>query len=325
MLMSEPESKTKRVNRAGQGRRLKVRGVGGWKTQLGYYAMLALPAILLFVFNYLPLIGTYMGFTDFKPAKGIFGSPWVGLKWFKQFFSSVDFKRIFVNTLYYNIVGVGLVQILSGILMALLLYEIRSRLGNKLFQTAMLLPSFLSWTVISAILYMCIGSGGYLNALLGALGIPQPSWYTDAGVWRWLIPFMNMYKNAGMASIYYYAALLSIDGELFDAAKIDGANRLQQIRHISIPTLRSVVSITLILAMGSVLTSGISPYYELTFDQGGLYDTTMVIGTYVKNGLQGGRYSFTTAVGLLESVVSVIMVVGANLFVKKVDPESSLF
>lgn len=303
----------------------KIKGIGGWKTQAGYYAMLAIPALLLLVFNYLPLAGIYMAFSDFKPVKGIFGSEWVGLKWFIQFFSSTDFTRIFTNTIYYNVLNIFLVRLVGGVVMALLLFEIRSRIGNKIFQTSMLLPSFLSWTVISAVLYMVIGSGGYLNNFLSLFGVKAPSWYSDAQAWRYLIPIAELYKNAGMASIYYFAALLSIDGELFDAAKIDGANRLQQIRHISIPAIKSVVSITLILAMGDVLTAGISPFYELTFDQGSLYDTTMVIGTFLKNGLQGGRFSYTAAVGLTESLISVIMVVAANLFVKKVDPESSLF
>ena len=312
--------------RAGRARKKNRTVSGSWKVQLGYYLMMCLPVLVLILFNYVPMAGIYMAFVDFKPAKGIFGSDWVGLKWFLQFFRSMDFPRIFRNTILYNLVNILLVKIGCGVFFALLLYEIKSRLANKVFQTAMLLPNFLSWTVISACLYMFLAGGtGFFNQFLEAMGINAPFWYGEAKYWPFIIPVTAAYKGAGMASIYFFAALLSIDTELFDAARMDGASRLQQIRHISLPAVKGVISITLILAMGEVLTSGISPYYELTFDQGALYETTQVIGTYLKNGLMGGRYSYTAAVGLAESLISVVMVVGANGIVNKIDPDNALF
>lgn len=299
---------------------------GNWKTQLGYYLMFIPPAVLVFIFSYIPMAGIYMAFTDYKPVKGIWGSKFVGLKHFIQFFTSQDFVRIFRNTILYNVASIVIVYLGCGILFALLLYEIKSKIGNKIFQTAMLLPAFLSWTVVSACLYMILSpDAGYLNRLLEFLGMQPISWYRESKYWPYIITLANMYKGAGMSSIYFFAALLSIDTELFDAANLDGANRIQQIYHISLPALKSVICLTMILKMGDVLTAGVSPYYELTFDQGVLYETTQVIGTYLKNGLRGGRFSFTTAVGLAESLISTIMVVGANTIVKKIDPESAMF
>ena len=134
-----------------------------------------------------------------------------------------------------------------------------------------------------------------------------------------------IYKHAGMASIYFYSALLSIDTELFSAAQLDGADRLQQIRYISLPAMGKVFCITLIMQLGSVLNTSISPFYELTFNQTQLYETTQVRGTYIYNGLGGGRYSFMTAVGLVQSVIGVILVLAANTVIRHIDPDSAMF
>lgn len=299
---------------------------GKWKTQFGYYLMFAVPALWMFVFNYIPMAGTYLSFINYKPAKGIFGSQFVGLKNYIRFFSGMDFQRIFRNTILHNMASIFVVYLGCGILFALLLYEIKSKWGNKIFQTSMLLPSFLSWTVVSSALFMLLSPDtGLINRVLTTLGFEKVKWYSDASLWPGIILAARIFKDAGMSSIYFFAALLSIDEQLFDAAKLDGANRLQQIRHISLPSLGRIICLTMILKMGDVLTAGISPYYELTLDQGVLYETTQVIGTYIKNGLSGGNFSYTAAVGVTESLISTILVVSANAIVKKIDPESAMF
>lgn len=299
---------------------------GNWKTQLGYYLMFLVPALWMLVFNYIPMAGTYLALIDYKPAKGILGSTWVGLKHFIRFFNSMDFARIFRNTILHNLAAIFIVYLGCGILFALLLYEIKSRIGNKIFQTSMLLPSFLSWTVISSALFMLLSPDrGFINNILEFLGFERVKWYSDASLWPGIIVLARIFKDAGMSSIYFFAALLSIDEQLFDAAKMDGANRLRQIWHISLPALKQITCLTMILKMGDVLTAGISPYYELTLDQGVLYETTQVIGTYIRNGLSGGNFSYTTAVGVTESIISTILVVMANTIVKKLDPDSAMF
>lgn len=297
-----------------------------WKTQFGYYLMFILPALLILVFNYIPMAGIYMGFTDYKPIKGIFGSEFVGLKHFIRFFNGKDFRIVFRNTLFYNIGRIVIVNLGCGILFALLLYEIKSRVGNKVFHTCMLLPAFLSWTVISAaVLIILQPDKGLLNGFLELFNVHKINWYTEDRYWPFIIIIAMIVKDAGMSSIYFYSALLSIDTELFDAANLDGAGRLRQIRHISIPALSSVFCITLIMQMGSVLSGGITPFYELTFNNGFLYDTTQTIGLYIYNGLGDGNLSFSTAVGVTQSLVGLILVLASNMVIKRVDPERAMF
>jgi len=166
---------------------------------------------------------------------------------------------------------------------------------------------------------------GYLNRFLEFIGMEPISWYAEKGVWPPIILIAMFIKDAGRASIYFYSALLCIDTELFDAANIDGASRIKQIRHISLPAMSKVFCITLISSLGNVLDSSISPFYQLTFDRGVLYDTTLTLGMYQKNGLGNGRYAFTTAVGLTQSIVGLIFVLIANGIVKRIDFESAIF
>lgn len=312
-MKSKREKKSKTIN-------------GKLKTQLGYYLMFIVPALWMFVFNYIPMAGTYLSLIDYKPAKGILGSTFIGFKNFIKFFNSMDFVRIFRNTILHNLASIFIVYLGCGILFALLLYEIKSRIGNKVFQTSMLLPSFLSWTVVSSALFMLLSPDrGLVNSILVSLGFERVKWYSEASYWPFIIVIARIYKDAGMSSIYFFAALLSIDNQLFDAAKLDGANRIQQIKYISLPAMSKIICLTMILKMGDILTAGISPYYELTLDQGALYETTQVIGTYIKNGLSGGNFSYTAAVGFTESIISTVLVVLTNTIVKKIDPDSAMF
>jgi len=297
-----------------------------WKTQLGYYAMLAVPALWMFIKNYIPMFGTYLAFIDYKPAKGFLGSDWVGLKHFISFFSGPDLPRVLRNTLFYNIASVTLVSLLCGVLFALMLYEIRRKIPLKIFHTCMLLPSFISWTVVSAALTIILNTeNGLLNQLLASFGMEPISWYRTKEYWPFIIIFAMIFKSAGMSSIYFYSALLSIDTELFAAARLDGANRFQQILHISLPAMAKVFCITLITSVGSILSSGLAPFYQLTLNNGELYDTTLTLGIYLYNGLSGGRYSYTAAVGLAQSLIGLVLVLVSNWVVRRIDEDSSLF
>ena len=237
-----------------------TRKVGSsWKTQVGYYLMFAPPALCMILFNYVPMLGIYMAFVDYKPAKGIFGSKFVGITYFKQFLTSVDFQRVFRNTIFYNTGKILVVSLFMGMLFAILLYEIKSRMANKIFQTCMLLPAFISWTVVSAAFLIVLHpDNGLLNGFLELLGMKPISWYMNASYWPAIIIFAMIYKDAGMASIYFYSALLSIDTELFDAANIDGANRLKQVWYISLPAMKMVFCITLTTALGNILSGSVS-------------------------------------------------------------------
>ena len=296
------------------------------KTQIGYYIMILPSVLMLLLFNYVPMAGIYVAFTDYKPAKGMFGGKFVGFKHFKLFIEGMDFERVLRNTLLYSIANIILISLLVGVIFALLLYEIKSKMANKVYHTCMLLPAFISWTVTSAALLVLLHADkGMLNSLIVKLGGEPVAWYKEAQHWPLIIMLCQIYKNAGMSSIYFYSSLLSIDTELFDAAQLDGANRVQQIWHISLPAMAKIFCITLIMSMGGVLSSALSPYFELTFNQGALYETTQVLGTYIYNGIGGGRFSFMAAVGLMQSVIGLVLVLGSNFIVKKVDSESAMF
>lgn len=295
-------------------------------SQLGYYCMILLPVLWFVVFCYIPMVGVGLAFVDYKPAKGIFGSDFVGLKFFREFFTSYDFVRVFRNTLLYSVGKILIVSLLCGVLFALFLYEIKGKLTAKVYHTCMLLPSFLSWSVVSAALMLVLQpDNGFLNSILEVLGLQPISWYREQEYWPTIIILAMIYKEAGMSSIYFYSALLSIDTDLFKAANLDGAGRLRQIWHISLPAMRNVFCITLISSLGGVLSGALSPFFELTFNKGELYETTLVLGTYLYNGLGEGRYSFMTAVGLIQSVIGLILVLISNTIVKRIDPDSSLF
>ena len=302
---------------------------GRVKTQILYYAMAIVPILWIMVFHYLPMVGLRVGFANYTFKKGVFDSEWVGLKWFMQVFRTYDFKIMMRNTLLYNITRILLVDMFCGVVFALLLYEIKGKVSNKIFHTCMLLPAFLSWTVVAACLLL-FGQPdtGMLNSVLESLGMERINIYREKEYWPYIITIAKIYKNSGFSSIYFYSALLSIDNQLFDAAKLDGANRLQQIRHISLPAIRTVFCITLISSLGGVLGGAVSPNYELIRGSTVLNDTTLTLGLYLRNSITtGSSYSFaqSTAVGLMQSVIGVILVTSSNAVIRKINSADSLF
>lgn len=291
------------------------------------YILLSLPAMLyLFIFNYLPMFGIVLAFKDYRPALGILKSKWIGFQYFEYFFSSNDAVRVLRNTILYNLVFLLVIGLFFGMLLAILLYEIRSKFCNKMYQTAMLLPFFLSYVIITAICYMILSpTSGFLNSLLTSFGMNPVKWYSEYKYWPAILIIVETWKQAGFASLYFYAALLSIDTSLFEAASLDGAKRLKQIWYISIPELKPMACITIIMRLGQILSSDFGLFYQVPMDQGALYETTDVLATYLLRGLQGGAYGATAAVGLFQSVVGLILVLGSNAVIKKISPENAMF
>lgn len=291
------------------------------------YILLSLPAMLyLFIFNYLPMFGIVLAFKDYRPALGILKSKWIGFQYFEYFFSSNDAVRVLRNTILYNLVFLLVIGLFFGMLLAILLYEIHSKFCNKMYQTAMLLPFFLSYVIITAICYMILSpTSGFLNSLLTSFGMNPVKWYSEYKYWPAILIIVETWKQAGFASLYFYAALLSIDTSLFEAASLDGAKRLKQIWYISIPELKPMACITIIMRLGQILSSDFGLFYQVPMDQGALYETTDVLATYLLRGLQGGAYGATAAVGLFQSVVGLILVLGSNAVIKKISPENAMF
>lgn len=288
--------------------------------------LLTLPALIYFVvFHYIPMFGAIIAFKDYSYVDGILGSRWIGLENFKFFFMSEDAIRITKNTVCYGATFIVL-NAICGSAVALLMNEIRNRAAIKTYQTVMLFPNFLSWVVVGYISYILLNPAlGTFNQILALFGKEGIDWYSDPKYWPVILAVANTWKGVGMQSIIYYATLLGVDPSLYEAATIDGANRWQQCRYISIPSLRPVIIIMSILAVGNIMRGDMGLFYQLSRDVGALYPTTDVIDTYLYRGLRTGDMGITAAVGLFQSVVGTFMVLITNGIVKKIDPDQAMF
>lgn len=297
-----------------------------WKDNLQLLS-LALPAILLLaVFNYWPMFGVVLAFKDYKVPKGIFGSPWAGFKNFRFFFQSQDAWRVTRNTLGLNLLFIAM-GIICGVVFALLMFEVKKARHVKLYQTVSILPSFLSWVAVGYIVYALLEpSKGVINQLLGIFGIEKIAWYSEAKYWPVILLITKIWQSVGLGSIIYYAALMGVDAELFEAAEIDGASKLQRTWYVSLPQIVPIIVIMGILDIGKIFRSDFGLFYNVTRNVGQLYPTTDVIDTYVFRALMAqGNIGMSSAVGLFQSVVCFISLMITNWIVTKISPENSLF
>lgn len=288
--------------------------------------MLCLPGLLsLVLFHFVPVFGIILAFKKYSYSKGILGSDWVGFKNFEFFFKSNDMVRILRNTVLYNVAWMLLVNIFLGIVVAILLYEVKSRWANKLYQTSMLIPNFISWVAVAYIGYILLSpTEGVLNKAIVAMGGTAVKWYSEPSYWPAILTFFAVWKDVGMASLYYYASLLSIDTTLYEAASIDGAGRFKQIMTISIPECLPMMCMVLILRMGQVMNIGMDIFYQVPMQQSALYETTDVISTYLYRGLASGDIGTTAAVGLFQSLIGVVLLFATNMIIKRVNPENAV-
>lgn len=296
------------------------------KKETRVLSMFIIPAaVLVFLFNYVPMFGLIMAFKDFNPNLGILGSKWNGLENFKFFFQSQDAFQITRNTVLYGFTF-QITSIFFAVCLALLMYEVKRRLACKIYQTMFIIPNFLSWVLVAYIVYALLNpSLGVVNKVLEVFGREGIDWYSKTEAWPFILTICNTWKHIGMNSIIYYAALMGIDNALYEAARMDGANKFQEIIHITIPELTSVIIIVFILGMGNIIKGDFGLFYQVPKDVGILYPATDIIDTYVYRGLQGGNLSVSAAVGLFQSVVGLILVVATNAIVKKIDSEKSMF
>lgn len=293
------------------------------------YLMLLPSFILVFLFNYLPMGGLYMAFVDFKPRLGdfwgtLFQSKFVGLDWFRYFFSGQDFFRVLRNTLISSFLT--LVFAFSvPILIAILLNECTCRPFKRVVQTFSYLPYFVSWVIASNIIVTLLSSNGVVNQLLIKAGVIDKSvlFLQEGKYFWWVIALSNTWKDMGYNSIMYLSAISSINTELFEAAQVDGAGRLRQIWHVLLPGIRPTIIILLILNIGSLLNTGFDQYFLLGNSL--TREFSDVIDTYsYRYGIQNAMYSYATAVGMFKSVVAFIMVLSVNQISKKLEG-SALF
>ncbi len=288
--------------------------------------MTAIPLIQIFIFCYIPMGGLVIAFKDYRFNKGIFGSKWVGFDNFKFFLTSADFSRVAWNTIYLNFVFI-IMEIIFAVLVAVLLFEITSRRATKIYQTVMITPNFLSWVVVSYMVYAFLNPQyGYLNSVLANMGMEKVNWYGEPKYWPFILTVSVLWKGVGMKSIYYYAGLMGIDTALFEAAEIDGAGKLKQIRYIMLPCLRQLVVILFILSVGNIFRADFGLFYQVPRNIGALYPTTDVMDTYIFRALKEvGDMSMSSAAGFMQSIVGLVTVMVTNFIAKKVDSSTALF
>jgi ABC-type polysaccharide transport system, permease component len=285
------------------------------KVQLSYHLMMLPAMIFLIIFSIIPMFGIVMAFENYVPAKGILNSKWVGLDNFKYMFSLPDCAQIFQNTL---IIAIGKIVFgtVAAVVFALLLNEIRVKWFKKSVQTIVYLPNFLSWVVLATIVLNIFSISGPINAILGMFGI-KPILFMGSNIWfRSMLIGTDVWKGFGYGSIVYLAALTGIDPTLYEAASVDGANRFRQLLNITLPALVPTIILMTALNLGNILNAGFDQIYTLYNPL--VYQTADVIDTYVyRVGLIQRQYSLATAVGLLKSVVSFILIISANEMSKK--------
>ncbi len=290
------------------------------------YSM-ALPAVLLiFIFKYLPMTGIVMAFQDLDYSKGLFTSPFIGLKNFEFLFSSSMIRDITRNTVLYNVVFI-LVNTTLSMGLALVINELTNKTFAKIIQTILIMPYFLSSVVVAMIVYAFLAyEYGFANNFLSILGIDPQNWYNMPEFWPGFLVFVNAWKGIGFSSVTYTAVISGISQEYYEAATLDGASRWQQIRYITIPHLRFILCINLINSVGGMFHSDFGLFYTVTRNSGTLYSVTQTLDVYIYNALQSmANLGMTTAAGLYQSLVGFILVLLANKVIKTIDPDSAMF
>lgn len=285
------------------------------------YLMLIPGLFFLFIYKFAPLYGILIAFKDYNifagsnPIDAIAKSPWVGFANFERLFKSSEFIKVLVNTLIIN--GMKILFLFPiPIICAILLNEIRNKAFRKLSQTAIYVPYFFSWVVVFGIFYSLFGSYGVVNNVIAALGHARIKFFTDTGIFRWLLVFTEGWKEIGYNTVIYLAAITGIDIALYEAASVDGANKWKQIWHVTMPGLLPTIVLMFILKVGYILDTGFEQV--LVFYNPAVYDVADIIQTYVyRLGVGQMDFPLSTALGLFNSVVTFVLIVSANMISKK--------
>lgn len=273
--------------------------------------LLLLPGLIYFViFKYLPMWGVVISFENYVPYDGVFGSQWVGLKWFKYFFSNKAWTRYLSNTLILSALNI-VFYFPAPIILALLLNEVRSVKYKKLVQTFLYVPHFISIVIVVSITLVMFSSGGIVYRLTEQILGHPVKYMTDPNLFRGMIIGQTIWKETGWGTIIFLAALTNVDTQLYEAAMVDGAGRFRRLWHITLPAIRSTIVLMLILRMGSVLDTGYDHLILMANALNRKASQTLDVFVY-QQGLQQAQYSYASAVGLMKSVVSIILVVSSN-------------
>jgi putative aldouronate transport system permease protein len=279
------------------------------------YTFLILPLVFLLIFRYLPMAGNVIAFRRFRPGGSIFGDEWVGLRYVEMFISDPKFWDVFQNTVILGALSLAICFPMP-ILLALLLNEVRIRWFKRLVQTVSYLPHFMSIVIVAGMIFQIFSVQGTINQLIGIVGADPVNFMQDADWFRTIYISSEVWQTVGWGTILYLAALTTIDAQLYESAKIDGANRLQQTWHITLVGIRPTMITLLVLNIGTFLSVGFEKvlllYNPLT------YPTADVIATYLyRIGIESSNFSYATAIGLFESIIGLVLVLSANEISKR--------
>ena len=297
----------------GELRRRSRRSV--WLRMRKYWQiyLLIIPALLVLIyFKYYPMYGVQIAFRDYKIVKGITGSKWVGLKWFRKLFNTPKFSQVVWNTLYLNVLHL-FTSLPLAIFFGLVLNECNVISYKRVIQTVSYVPHFLSWVIVYAIFNNMLADKGIINSMIKALGGQSVVFLSQSRYFRSILVISDLWKNTGWNTIVILAAITSIDPSLYEAAVMDGANRLQRMAHVTLPSIRSICVVLLILRLGSIMADDVTQV--LVFYNTAVYDVGDVLGTYMyRQGLGKMEYSFSSAAGLFQSVIGMALILITNKF-----------
>ncbi len=279
------------------------------------YVMLLIPAFFVILFSYVPLYGLIIAFEDYNPGKGFLGSDWVGLKWFRMAMQMPDFPKIVRNTVVIAL-GKMIFTQLFAVLFALLINEVRNPLFKRTVQTVTYFPHFLSWVIIGGVFIDMLSTKGMINQAIKALG-GRPIFFLGSNQWfQPVMVMLEVWKEFGYGAIIYLAAITSINPELYEAAKIDGASRVGQVWYVTIPGISVTIVMMATLALGGIMNAGFDQIFIMY--NASVYETADILDTFIyRQGLVDSQYSLSTALGLFKSLIGATLLIVTNLFATK--------
>ena len=313
--------------------KVKVKKRRHWNRDDTELTLISLPTVIWFVlFSYLPMFGIIIAFKEYKLSGGhgflysLLHSEWVGWKNFKYFFTSNAFAMLLRNTILYNIVFI-ILGAFFAVLFAVMLSNLRNKKGSKVYQTMMFFPYFMSWVVISYIVYAVLTpEKGYANAIITALGGQKIMWYQEAKYWPFILTFMKIWKGLGYGMVIYLASITGIDPSLYEAAVMDGATKWQQAKYITLPSIKTVLVMMLILDTGKIFYSDFGLFYQITGQiPQSLYSTVSTFDTYIYKAIQSSApIGKTAAASFFQSICCCCTILFANWVVSKIDKDSTI-
>lgn len=289
--------------------------------------LMALPGLtILFIFAYLPLPSMVLAFKDYSAALGVWGSPWTGFDNFRFLFGTDLAWRIIRNTLLINTFFI-VTTLVASLGIAILLHEIIDTFASRIYQAILFFPYFVSYVIVGYFVFIFLSTdGGVINNMLAAFGWKGINWFGEPQYWPYILTIVNLWHSIGYFTIIYLAGILAINPEYYEAARIDGASRWQEIWFIMLPLIRPLIIINVLLAVGRIFFANFDLFLNVTRMQGAILSTTDVIDTYVFRSLAVlGNFEMSSAAGFFQAVVGLILILGANWLVRRVDSDQALF